>query len=124
MTKTRTPKARPQRRPRQATRPTRTERRLPDQYLHLTDRCECAWQDHQFTWRGTLQADTNVFGAAPAGFHVMAVLQPDAPYLWMGIAAPDTHAARICFATISGDTLRRLAIDILRYVPAEKDGAR
>jgi hypothetical protein len=98
---------------------------LPTQSIHVVDRVTCAWQDVHGTWRGDREnADTCVMAAAPAGFHVSAVLQPEHPYLWIGIAAPDTLKARICYATISGEALRDLAVEILRYVPPPKKDQR
>ena len=102
------------RRPRQAVRP----RRLPDKDITLLDRSTCAWQDPGGTWHGTKKTDdVSMRADAPDGFHVQAVLQPDAPYLWIGIAAPDTQAPRLCYGIVGGKALRDLAREILRYVP-------
>lgn len=108
----------------QARRPARQTRRatLPDQRLVLLDRSTIAWQDSSTgTWHGNrTNADVCLMAHAPAGFDITAVLQPDRPYLWVGIAAPDTHAARVCYATISGRALRELAEQVLQYFQATK----
>ena len=109
-------------------------RRLPDHQIILLDRARVPWQDHQLTWRNKTQhgeADAYVCVSAPPLFHLNAVLQPDYPYLWVGIdpdpAGTSAHVAnqRICFAVIAGEALRELAEKILQYSPAaRKDGAR
>jgi hypothetical protein len=91
--------------------------------IHLLDRATVAWRDHQGTWQGHRESETYVHSDAPAGLHVSAVLQDGDPYLWIGIAAPDTFDARICYAVIRGEALFDLARAILQC-KAKSGGAR
>ena len=67
-------------------------------------------------------------GIAPAQFHVNAMLESDAPWLWIGLDADPKglHVERKCFAIIGGETLRQLAIGILQFYPDDgrKGGAQ
>lgn len=86
----------------------------PRDKIHLLDRRTVAWQDHQGTWQGNRRSHTTVNYDAPAGLHVTAVLEDGDPYLWIGIAAPDTLEARICYAVIRGDAVFDVARAILQ----------
>lgn len=64
-----------------------------------------------------------LLASAPTHFFVDAVLERDAPFLWIGINSDDDPTVtRTCWAIIGGDTLRTLAADILRFYPPEKNG--
>ena len=95
-----------------------------DDIIHLLDRTKVAWQDDQGTWQGNRESDTHVLVDAPPGLHVSAVLEDEGPYLWIGIAAPDTLNARICYAVIRGEALCDLARAILQCAAPKKRAAR
>lgn len=100
----------------------RAPRRPPVRKLILLDRTRVAWQDAAGTWHGNrLSGDVCVMADAPPKFNIMAVLQPEHPYLWIGIDPDpqdeDPHATRVPFATISDKALEDLARAVLRYVP-------
>jgi hypothetical protein len=107
------------------TRPTlarRSQRRPPVKRLPLLDRGKVAWQDRTGTWHGNrLNGDISVHADAPANFHVTAIMQPEHPYLWIGIDPDpqneDPHTPLVPFATIADKALEDLARAVLRYVP-------
>ena len=93
--------------------------RLPDQRIELLDRNRIAWRDEQGTWGGERGSDTHLHACAPRHFQLNSILQPDDPYLWIGIQGPCVEHG-LYYGIIGGESLRQLAREILRYAPKAK----